>query len=433
MTIADRLMKEGEIDRILIVCPKNLYGTWQDQIQEHSDFGRGFEWYGDRLGTKKYQEQLDEASKHSVILANYESFRDQPKPELYQLLSSLKTTLVILDESTKIKSNKAQQTKGTKKLLNGAWGKIIMTGTEITKSPLDLFSQFEFIKNGFWYSSWTNFKKRYAIMDNLYLPGGKVTKVVKGFQRINELQKAVEPWIIRAKKEECFDLPPKIFQNIPVELSSEEWRVYQDLKKRLMAYLESGELITVDQKIALFTRFRTITGGWADTKTPVSTVLPSKLSVLTEFIEADDKQAIIWCAFTHEIIMLSKELQKYGKCVTYYGGDSQEVREANKLAFINGSARFFVANPAVGSLGLNLQHCGLQYFYSLPTKSDDFGQAMDRSHRIGTKSEVVYRFLLGVRNGQNSIDWRVKALLDQSVDLLHAFQTREIRELVSFI
>ena len=433
MTIVDTLIKEKEITNVVVVCPKTLYGTWQDQIREHTDFGPAFEFHATKLGQKEYSTKLALSASVTFYLVNYESFRS-PRPELVNYLNTVASrAVVILDESTKIKSPASQQTKGTKKLLSKFWGRIIMTGTEITKSPLDLFSQFEFLRSGIWGSTWTNFKRRFAIMEDLYLPGGKITKKIVGFQNLHVLQQTVAPWIIRAKKEDCMDLPPKIFQNIPVEMSSEEWRVYQDLKKRLMAYLESGELITVDQKIALFTRFRTITGGWADTKNPISDATPSKLSTLIDFIEDDDKQAIIWCAFTHEIIMLTKELNKYGKCVTYYGGDSQEVRQANFTAFTNRSARFFIANPATASLGLNLQHCSLQYFYSLPTKADDFGQALDRSHRIGTKTEVVYRFLLGVRNGQNSIDWRVKALLDQSVDLLHAFQTREIRELVSFI
>jgi len=435
LTIADYLIEENIIDKFIVVCPKTLYGTWQDQILEHTDYGKAFEYMGDKVGQKGYNDRLSKVSER-IILTNYEAYRS-PKLEFVSLLDEiLPRSIVILDESTKIKNPTSQQSKGIKKYLSKAWGKIIMTGTEITKSPLDLYNQFETLRLGFWGErSWFTFKQRYAITEPLYLPGGKTTQKIIGFQRIHKLQALVEPWIVRAKKEDCLDLPAKILQNIPVELDPKEWKVYQDLKKRLISILDSGEVISVDQKIALFMRFRTITGGWADTTNMVAMppFTPSKLRVITDMVDDDDKQAIIWASFTHEIIMIEKELKSYGKCVTYYGGRSQEDRKNDFDDFVSGKARFFIANPGTGALGLNLQHCPLQYFYSLPTKSEDFIQALDRSHRIGSKSDVVYRFLLGEFRGQHSIDWRVKALLDQSVDLLHAFQTREIRELISFI
>lgn len=436
LSIFDWVYQDGCVTHLVIVCPKTIYGTWQSQIAEHSEYEPAFEYYGEKVSGKKYKnELLNWGKSHNVLLVNYEAFRS-PKGELVDALSRWSgTSLVVADESTKIKNPSSQQSKGMRKLFGKYWGRVIMTGTEITKSPLDLFNQFEFLKVGIWGErNFYTFRQRYAIMEPLYLPGGNMTKKVVGFQRINHLQKIVEPWIVRAKKEDCLDLPPKIFQNIPVELDAKEWKAYQDLKKRLITILESGEVISVEQKVALFMRFRTITGGWADTHNPIhESGVPSKLSVLIDHVEDDDSQAIIWASFTHEITMIEKELKSYGNCVTYYGGVSQEDRQSHFDDFVRGNARFFIASPMVAALGLNLQHCPLQYYYSLPTRGDDYLQSLDRSHRIGTTQPVVYRFLLGRHGGTDCIDWRVKALLDQSADLLHAFQTREVKELLSFV
>jgi SNF2 family DNA or RNA helicase len=438
LTIAEHLIMEGEIDRVVVVCPKTLYGTWQDQIAEHSEFSPAFEWH-----IKKW-----EGKTSCIFLTNYEAWREPPKRKkvdgkwvanvtkrgVKKDLADIVTanTLVIMDESTEVKSDSAQQTTGCRLHFQKAKYRIIMTGTDFTKSPLDLYSQFEILRPAFWWGmSFFAFKQRFAITKDVYLPNGKTTKVVTGFQRISELTEKIAPWIVRAKKEDCADLPPKRFQNIPVELSDAEWRVYTDLKERMIAFLDSGKILTVTQKVALFTRFRTITGGWATTEDQIGK--PSKLAALADLVKDDDAQAIIWCSFTHEILMLKKELKEYGECVTYFGPDSEDARRDHYQRFTAGQARFFLANPATAGLGLNLQHCPLQYFYSLPTSGGEFMQALDRSHRIGTKTEVVYRFLLGQRRGVSSIDFRIKALLDQSVDLLHAFQTREIRELVNFV
>lgn len=431
LTIADTFMKEGEITHLIVVCPKTLYGTWQDEIARHTYFRWAFQW--ETKKSQKYLATLADADKNSeVILTNYEAYREVDS-SLSKLLEKLSgRALVVFDESTRIKTPSSQQSKGVRKIFKDFKYRVIMTGTEITKSPLDLWAQFDALKSGFWQIPFGHFRNRYAIMTDLYLPGGKMTKKVSGFQKINELQAIIEPMVVRAKKKDCLDLPDKIFQNIPVELSAAEWKVYQDLKTKLMTILENGEIISVQQKIALFTRFRTITGGWADTINQI-TNRPSKLSTLIDMVADDESQAIIWCSFTHEIRMLQKELSQYGKCVTYTGEDSQEERVGNFSQFVTGGARFFLGNAKTAGFGLNLQNCPLQYFYSLPTSAEEFMQALDRSHRIGSTSNVVYRFLLGRRNGTPSIDWRIKALLEQSVDLLQAFQTRELRELVTFI
>lgn len=434
LTMASNLLDEKLIKNVLIVCPKTLFGTWQDEIKKHTTFQPAFEIHAKDMARKDspFNRKLPDISlSQTIIMTNFESFRrpNLPLARAFQRMEG--HCLVIIDESTRIKSPSAAQTKGVHRELRDFVYKIIMTGTEITKSPLDLYSQFEFLKQGlFSQRNFFQFKRSYAIQAPVYLPGGRTVQKVVGYQRLNELQKVTAPWIVRAKKEECFDLPPKIFQDIPVELSKKEWKAYKDMRDHLMTVLDSGEIISVTQKVALFTRFRTLTGGWATTDQKIEE-RPSKLAALSDMVSDDNEQAIIWCAFRHEIDMMKKEFKD--ECVTYYGEDSQEARQGNLERFLAGKVRFFVANAKTAGWGLNLQHCRLQYFYSLPTSAEEYMQSLDRSHRIGSRSEVVYRMLLARYKGVDCIDWRIKALLDQSVDLLHAFQTRSLSELVQLI
>lgn len=434
LTVFERLTEANDARFLVVVCPRTLYGTWQDQIETHTKFGEAFEFLSAKASGKKYGQEIDAFADYgTIILINYEALRD-PKDGLKNLLEKIENrSLVILDESTRIKNPMSQQSKGIKKFLGRFKYRIIMTGTEITKDALDLYAQFEFVKTGIWGErSFSSYKARYALQEPLYLPNGKITMKVVGFQRMDRLQQLIAPVTSRAKKEDCFDLPPKIFQDIPVDLSPEEARAYKELKTILMTILESGEIISVERKIALFMRFRTVTGGWADTTHQI-VPRPAKLATLCDMVEDEDSQAIIWSSFTHEIKMLEKELSNYGKCVTYYGEKTQEDRVSSQNRFTSGDARFFIGNPSTGALGLNLQNCTLQYFYSLPSQGEHYLQSLDRSHRIGTLSAVVYRRLLARLGRTDSIDFRIKEILAGRADLLHAFQTRPLYELVRLV
>jgi len=189
--------------------------------------------------------------------------------------------------------------------------------------------------------------------------------------------------------------------------------------------------MTVPNKIALFTKFRQLTGGTMKVENEYTVVepRPGKLVALLDDIQDSDEQAIVWCAFRGEIQLVAKALSEHGEVVTFDGSTDVDERSESKVAFQEGRARFFVSNMKAGAYGLNLQNCHLQYFYSRDTSPQANWQAEDRSHRPGQKSVCVYKSLV-VRG---SVDERILDLIDQSADLRDIVRGMSVEDIVRFV
>jgi SNF2 family DNA or RNA helicase len=182
-------------------------------------------------------------------------------------------------------------------------------------------------------------------------------------------------------------------------------------------------LVSVENKVSLFTKFRQISGGTIKAE-GVHLVLeekPEKLEALLADIATHTDQAIIWAAFTHEILLLARELEKHGGVVLFYGGVDQEQREENVRIFQAGKARFFVANPGSAAFGLNLQNAHLQYVYSRHLSPAVNWQAEDRTHRAGQRSVCVYKTLVA----RGTVDEGIEVMLAKKTDLREAFRSMD--------
>jgi SNF2 family DNA or RNA helicase len=337
----------------------------------------------------------------------------------------------VVDESSYIKTYNAKRSKNI--LLAGklAKGRMILSGTEITNTPLDLFMQFEVLMPGFWgVKNFFLFRARYALLEDSYGPGGRTFKKVVGFQRMQELMDRIAPYCSRALKKDCLDLPDKIHIRMDVDLSASQERVYGDLKANLMALI-SGNVLTVPNKIALFTKFRQVTGGAINIEAE-STVIdpdPPKLQALLADLQDTDESAIITAAFTHEIEMLVRELSKIAPTAAFYGGNVN-ARDAGIEAFTKGKIRFMVLNPQAGAFGLNLQdNCHLQYSYSRVLSPSQNWQMEDRIHRPGQREVCVYKTLVA----RGTVDERIEELLASKTDIRTKFQDMTIADIINLV
>jgi len=339
---------------------------------------------------------------------------------------------VVVHNSSTIKGPDAKRAKNAIAAGRLCAGRMILTGTEISKSPLDLYMQFEFLKPGFWgVRSFFMFKNKFAILQDSYGAGGRIFKKTVGYQKLNELVASIEPYTTRALKDQCLDLPEKVRVKILVDMTPAQENMYAQLKKLLAAELESGEIMTVPNKIALFTKFRQLTGGTMKNCDEYVVVEPNpgKLLALIDDLEDTDEQAIVWCAFRGEVKLVADALSKLGTVVTFDGSTDIDDRSLARVSFQNGEARFFVANMKAGAYGLNLQNCHLQYFYSRDTSPQANWQAEDRSHRPGQKSTCVYKSLIA----RNTVDERILELIDASSDLRDIVRGMSAEDIVRFV
>lgn len=427
---AMQLYAEGIIDAVLVSPPKSLAGTWIDQLAQHCRVEyRALVWDAVKRTSKKWGDdfkRLFVPGGFPFFIVNIEAFQGESADKHLDLFLHSRKVLWVVDESTTIKGPKSARTKKVLKLSPLARCRLILTGTEVAESPLDLYSQMEFLQKGIWgHKNFFFFQHEYAVMAKRYLGNGTTFDEVVGFKSLDKMARIIEPYHLRAKKSECLDLPEKIFEPVYVDLSPAQGKVYKDLKRDLMTWLENGDALTVQNKTSLFAKFRQITGGSMITENGTVEVeaKPPKLELLVDELSDTSEKAIIWAVFTHEVEMIARELAKIGETVTFHGATSEEDRVSAVERFNKGTARFFVANPAAGSRGLNLQaDCSLMYYYSLPAGAEHWLQSQDRIHRIGQTRTCVYRILMA----RGTVDHRVWELLNQKVDIAQAFQSGRI-------
>lgn len=435
------LAARGKIEGLVVVVPKGIVSTWiEEELAKNLSIPYSvYKWDG-RTNDKSEREFNDAAAPSSggaprfcVFVVNVEAFQRVNDTMVRRLKAFIATrkVLVVVDESSFIKGHDAIRSKKIVGLGKLVPYRMILTGTEIVNSPLDLYMQMKFLNASFWGSmTYFIFRARYAILIDEYGSGGKIHKKVTGFQRMPELMDRVKPHCFRALKKDCLDLPEEIFQDIVVELTPAQEKVYASLKSSLAAMI-GDTLVTVANKMALFTKFRQVTGGSIITESGIQVVeaKPQKLEALLAELEDTDEQAIIWCSFTHEADMLMGALAPLGLAVAFHGDVPDKIREKNKAMFQAGEARFFVANPAAAGFGLNLQNCHLDYTYSPVLSPAQVWQAWARNHRPGQTEKVVHKRLAV----KNTVDQRVWALLEQKADIREKFQGMSIEEIINLV
>ena len=425
-TIAYLALK-NEINAVLVIAPNGVHRQWVTgeipvHISDNIDY-RAVIWQSSK-NTKEYRKELDSLLKPgagiAILAMNVEAFSTAKGTEFAdKFLSRWPDNLVVVDESSKIKTVRAKRTKNIVKLRTKAKYRRILTGTPVTQSPLDVYSQFFFLcPTILGFSSYTAFKSQYAITikNNATDGSGRMYQYenIVGYRRLEELSDKISHYSSRILKVDCLDLPEKIYQTIPVEMTPEQRRLYAKLKEDLL--LEVGEEnIPVPLVLTQLLRLQQLTGGNIGqedgTTLPIDGGNP-KLNALLDDVDtlSIHDRVIVWARFRAEIEALVAALNKtYGAgcAAPYYGGVSTTERANTIERFTKGDIRFFVANAQCGGMGLNLTSANIVYYFSNTFSLEERLQSEDRCHRIGQKKNVVYRDLICV----GTIDEKVKAAL----------------------
>jgi len=397
---AAMLYDKGKIDGLLIVAPKGVIGTWYNQeLPAHlPDHIQAVSVLWKSNITQKQKSKLDTLFEvgHDlhILIMNVEAFSTAKGMQFAQKFLISHKTLMAIDESTTIKNPKAQRTKNIVKLSTMAKYRRILTGSPVTKNPLDLFTQCYFLDPYHLdHSSYYSFRMRYAIMKTAHISGRSI-QLVSGFKNLSELSDKLQPFSYRVLKEDCLDLPAKIYMKRNIELTSEQNKIYQQMKKEALATL-NGKTITTVTALTQLMRLQQITCGHfvADDGT-TENIKSNRLSELMDILEEVEGKAIIWAHWQKDIQNIVKEIRRVygpGSVVDYYGLTPQEQRQEHKDAFQNDSkVRFFVGTPQTGGYGLTLTAANTVIYYSNGYDLEKRLQSEDRAHRIGQKKSVTY-------------------------------------------
>lgn len=397
------LYKAGKIDRVVITAPKGTYMNWiKNEIPKHMPEGIEYKiakWSAalrkaERIQLEKILVPCDELR---IFIINIEAFSTGRGPAFTKLFLSSGIGLdamMIVDESTTIKNHRANRTKNMLSISKLVKYKRILTGEPVTRSPLDLYTQCQFLSPtllGF--SSYYAFRHRYAIMSDMYL-GTRHFKHVSGYQRVEELSALVKTFSYRIKKDECLDLPDKIYQYRKIEPTQEQRKIYQQVAEESMAKL-AGQTLTISCVLVELLRLHQISCGHF--KTDDGNILEIKNNRLQELMavldEAPDK-VIIWANYIFDIKQITDEIsKKYGKdsFVEYRGAVSDEDRQLGIERFqTDDKCRFFVGTQQTGGFGITLTAASTVIYYSNNYNLEHRLQSEDRAHRIGQTKNVLY-------------------------------------------
>jgi len=414
-----------KIDTAIIVAPKGVYTNWKNNeipAHLHDDISSKVYIWKSNLNKKETTELKTsvghEARTHlRILLINVEAFATKKIFKFLDTFTHRSNYLVAVDESTTIKNIKAKRTKALIKFAEGAKYKRILTGSPITKSPLDLYSQFLFLdKKILGFDSYWSFQGRYAVVRSMNVGSHQFNQVV-GYKNLDELKKKIEPYSYRVTKEEALDLPPKIYTSRQVDLTMEQERHYQSIKNSSVALLESGEMVSAPEIMTRLLRLQQLLCGYLVTDEGETIPIENnRLTVLLEVVEEMEGKVIIWSRFRHDIMKIADTLKSiYGaeSTVTYFGDTTMAERDEAIARFqdLEDPTRFFVSNPQTGGMGLTLHAAKNVVYYSNDFNLESRVQSEDRAHRVGQHNPVLYVDLVS----PNTVDVHiVKTLVNKN-------------------
>jgi SNF2 family DNA or RNA helicase len=306
-----------------------------------------------------------------------------------------KLNFVVLDESTTIKNRSAKRTKNILALQRLSHMRRILTGSPITKSPLDLYTQCQFLSPellGF--SSYLAFRNRYAEMTDIPVGSGRFISVPKYYKRLEELEQKLKQFATRIRKDQCLDLKPKVRQKRYIELEGESKKIYEKLRTNALAIVEDST-ISFSNKLTEIIKLHQVCNGFTKNDDgEILTLHKSKINALDEILEETDGKVIVWANYLYNIHEIIKFLEdKYGKesVVSIYGDiNVQKRKEAVDRIQTDSKTRFLVGNPTTGGFGLTLTAVNTVIYYSNNYNLEVRMQSEDRAHRMGQKGTVVY-------------------------------------------
>ena len=429
------LYDKGRVNGALIVAPKGVVGTWYNQelpahLPDHIENVTVL-WQSNI--NKKQKENLkqfhnqENSHKLHILIMNVEAFSTEKGYSWALSFLNCHKGLMAIDESTTIKNPKAKRTKHILNLSNKADYRRIMTGSPVTKNPLDLYAQCQFLDiHHLGHDSYYSFRNRYALMKSANISGRSINLVV-GYQNLSELSDKLKPFSYRVLKEDCLDLPDKVYMKREIQLTPEQQKLYKQMRQEALATL-NGKTVTTMTALTQLMRLHQITcGHFSADDGSIQEVKNNRLSELLDVLDEIEGKAIIWAHYQHDVKNIFKILEdKYGpgSVVHYYGKTLPEQRDyAIKNFKTNDKVRFFVGTPQTGGYGITLVQVNTVIYYSNGYDLEKRMQSEDRAHRIGQKKKVTYVDIIA----EDTVDTKIVKSLRKKIDIASKVLGEELK------
>jgi len=429
------LYDKGLINGLLLIAPKGVYKNWYDsEIPTHlpDHIAKKVVLWKTSDKSIKQTKTLNTLFKSEtdlhILIMNVEAFSSGNGTQFAKKFLSCHKSMIAIDESTTIKTPTSNRTKNILSLRKDCKYRRILTGSPVTKSPLDLFSQCQFLDP--WlldHQSYYTFRARYSICKKIQVNGRQV-EIVVGYRNLAELSEKIKPFSKRILKEDCLDLPSKSYVKHYVELTKEQKKVYQQMKKEAIAFLD-GKMQSSATVMTQLMRLHQITCGHFTADDGTIKNLPcSRLAELMSILENVEGKSIIWSHYTHDVRRIIAEIKKvYGDnaVVDYYGATDTDARSKNIKRFqTDDNCRFFVGTTHTGGYGITLTAGSNMIYFSNGYDLEKRQQSEARIDRIGQTQKMTYIDIMS----QDTIDERIVKALRNKVNIANTIMDEDFRE-----
>lgn len=413
------LYLQGKIDTVVIVAKKGEYTNWKyNEIPEHmpADVPYQCEVYrsGLRAAEKRAIKNLADPSagdRLRILCINVESLamdkRKRMSTEGAKVAAGFMKTrrvgaLMVVDESTCIKNHKAVRAKTVVELGRRASYRRILSGTPITRSPLDIWGQALFLDpRALHHNTFTEFRAEFAVMETQFRGvGGKDSfPTIAGYQNLTKLNKVICEFSSIKERRDCVDLPPKIYKKTAVPLTDRQADMYSQMRDEAIAELGDGTIVEAVNALGIIARLDQIACGQLRRPDDSFEIVESnRPDALVASMEQSEKRQIVWCNYRglneHLFDRLREEfgVKAVGR---YYGGVPDDERERVVSGFQDPDAeiRYILANQASMGYGRTLTMGKVNHYYSNGYNLEHRLQSEDRTMRIGQDEPVLYNDL----------------------------------------
>ena len=402
--IACSALKYANVKRVIVICPDSVKWSWVDHLKEWTDFSSSDIAIVESsikkhkltqmneivvTGNKEERQQqlIRQCKKNTIVIViNYDMVRTHG-----ELLARYNWDVVILDEAHRVKNRKAKQTKASVQVCNQSKYVWSITGTPVKNNPAEIWQLLN-ICDPLRFSSYWNFVNYH--FDTTITPY-QTTQII-GLKNPNEFNSMLSNYMYRITKEEALpDLPPKIYQDIELQLNPQQYDVYKQMEEdfiiEITKQLEDGktiqDILVAKKVVSQLIRLRqiclnpAILGSVNDS---------AKLDALNELIDDLNGQFILYSCFRSFIPYLEKMLQ--AKKISYgviQGGQSARERMDIQEALTAGKIQAVIGTIQSMGEGMNLQAASTAIFCDIDWVPAVNKQAEDRIHRAGVKTSPV--------------------------------------------
>lgn len=425
---------------LLVLAPNGVHRNWStDEIPTHlpEDLLKEAKvhcWLTSKKATREHRSSVEALLRYdgplAVLLVSYDALMTDDAARVVRAFLDRFPSLYVADESHFIKSPNAKRTK--RALASAKYARIrrILTGTFVSNSPFDAYSQMKFLREDMWREigcgTAAAFRNVFGEWERKYnSKQGRFYDDLKAYKNLDLLHEYVDRFGSRLVKDDVLDLPPKVYSRRYFDLNATAARAYRDLREAFLVERESG-LLTAPLAISRLVRLQQCTSGWLpasdedrETLLPLGDTNPRLACLLETIEETKHVPTIIWTKYDQDVDLVLRLLKEEGiEAVRYDGSVNDDERLAAKIRFQkSGDAQVFVSKASVGGSGLTLTRAHVEVFYNTTFNPSERIQAEDRAHRIGLDHPLFIIDLVGLVDGGPTVDGYILDTLKSKQDV----------------